>query len=81
MDCAAQGMFVFAAELSPYAQQKENSRYLQLEVILGGEKGQQKTTLWGKEGRLLPCFLSPHINNTDRIFSGPHTTQTISPTI
>lgn len=45
MDCAAQGMFVFAAELSPYAQQKENSRYLQLEVILGGEKGQQKTTL------------------------------------
>lgn len=61
-----------------YAQQKENSRYPQLEVILGGEKDQQKTTMWGKEWRLVPCIFSPHINKPDQIFSEPHTMQTIS---
>lgn len=35
MDYAAQGMFIFPAELSPHAQQNENSRYPQLEVISG----------------------------------------------
>lgn len=36
MDYTAQGMFVFAAELSPHAQQNENSRHPQLELIWGG---------------------------------------------
>lgn len=38
MDYAAQGMFIFPAELSPHAQQNENSRYPQLEVISGGDE-------------------------------------------
>lgn len=50
MDYAAQGMFVFAAELSPHAQQNENSRYPQLEVILrGGGGNTSKNKLWGKD--------------------------------
>lgn len=41
MDYTAQGMFVFAAELSPHAQQNENSRHPQLELIWGGTGGRQ----------------------------------------
>lgn len=40
-----------------YAQQKENSRYPQLEVILGGEKGQQKKhTVGQKNEDSCPAF-------------------------
>lgn len=75
MDYAAQGMFVFAAELSPRARQNENSRYPQLEMNLRGERDgtdrrTSKNTLWGKdkENSSVLYGLSPHINMQEEIF-------------
>jgi len=42
MDYTAQEMFVFAAKLSSHAQQNENSRYPQLEVMGGTGTGEDR---------------------------------------